>query len=42
MFPLLDNLKGYVQIYSGYGENMFDAENYSNRIGIGFALNDWL
>ena len=42
MFPLLDNLKGYVQIYSGYGENMFDAENYSNRVGIGFALNDWL
>lgn len=41
-FPLIRHLKGFVQVYSGYGENMIDMENYSNRIGIGIALNDWL
>ena len=41
-FPLVQQLKGYIQFYSGYGENMIDAENYTNRIGIGFSLNDWL
>ncbi|MEO1080109.1 MAG: phospholipase A [Pseudomonadota bacterium] len=40
MFPLVEHVKGYVQYYSGYGENLFDAENYVNRIGIGFALNN--
>ncbi|MEM1403488.1 MAG: phospholipase A [Pseudomonadota bacterium] len=41
-FPLVQQLKGYVQFYSGYGENMIDADNYTNRVGIGFSLNDWL
>ena len=41
-FPLVQQLKGYIQFYSGYGENMIDAENHTNRIGIGFSLNDWL
>lgn len=40
MFPLVEHVKGYVQYYSGYGENLFDADNYVNRIGIGFALNN--
>lgn len=40
-FPLVEHLKGFVQIYSGYGENLIDMENYSNRIGIGVALTDW-
>jgi len=40
MFPLVEYVDGYIQLYSGYGENMFDAENYTNRIGIGFALSN--
>jgi phospholipase A1 len=40
MFPLVEYVDGYIQVYSGYGENMFDAENYSNRIGIGFSLSN--
>ena len=41
-FPLAQHLKGFVQLYSGYGENLIDMENYNNRIGLGIALTDWL
>ena len=41
-FPLSRHLKGYVQLYTGYGENLIDMENYTNRIGIGIALSDRL
>lgn len=41
-FPLAEHLKGFVQVYSGYGENLIDMENYNNRIGFGIALTDWL
>lgn len=41
-FPLVEHLRGYVQVYSGYGESMIDAENYTNRLSFGFALSDWL
>ena len=42
MFPIAEHLKGFVQAYSGYGENIIDMEDYTNRIGIGLALTDWL
>lgn len=41
-FPLTQQLKGFVQLYTGYGENLIDMENYTNRVGIGIALTDWL
>ena len=42
LFPLTGHIKGFVQLYSGYGENLIDMENYNNRIGVGIALTDWL
>ena len=40
--PLQNQLKLFVQFYSGYGENLIDMEDYTNRLGIGIALTDWL
>ena len=41
-FPLAQHLRGYVQFFTGYGENMIDMENNNTRIGVGIALTDWL
>lgn len=41
-FPLTKNFKGYIQAFTGYGQSLIEYNHYSNSVGIGFALNDWL
>lgn len=41
-FPLASHLRGYAQLYTGYGENLIDGDNYQNRFSIGLMLTDWL
>jgi len=40
--PLLGPLRGYVKLFSGYGETMIDYDWRQSTIGIGVSLNDWL
>ena len=41
-FPIHRNFKGYVQVFSGYGETLLDYNHRQNTIGIGVSLVDWL
>jgi len=41
-YPLLTKVKGYVQVFSGYGQSLVDYNRYTNGVGIGFALSDWI
>lgn len=41
-FPLTAYVKGYVQIFSGYGQSLIEYNHRTNSAGIGIALNDWV
>ena len=41
-FPLQENLKGYVQFSTGYGESLIDYDHDQNTLGIGIMLTDWM
>ena len=38
-FPLVTHLKGYVQVFSGYGQSLIDYNYYQNTVGIGVLVN---
>lgn len=41
-FPITPHFKGYIELFSGYGQSLIEYNHHTNSIGIGFALNDWL
>lgn len=41
-FPIQRRLRGLVQWYNGYGENLIDYNHNNHRIGIGVLMTDWL
>jgi phospholipase A1 len=41
-YPISGILRIYAQYWNGYGESLLDYNVRTERIGIGFSLNDWI
>ncbi len=41
-FPLTKHVKGYLLGFSGYGQSLIEYNHYTNSVGVGVALNDWV
>ncbi len=39
--PLVENISGYIQYFTGYGESLLDYNHSVNRFSLGFMLTDW-
>lgn len=41
-FPIHGKIKGYVQVFSGYGNSLIEYNEYTNTIGLGISISDFL
>ncbi len=41
-FPIYGKIKGYVQVFSGYGNSLLEYNEYTNTIGLGISISDFL
>jgi phospholipase A1 len=41
-FPFSNRLRGFVQVFTGYGESLISYDKSSSRYGLGLLLTDWL
>jgi phospholipase A1 len=40
-FPIVSDLRGYVQVFSGYGESMIDYNFRKTAVGVGISIGTW-
>jgi phospholipase A1 len=40
-FPMAGNLRGYVELFKGYGESLIDYNHNATYLGLGVSLLDW-
>jgi phospholipase A1 len=41
-FPITNYLKGYIELFNGYGQSLIEYDHHTTSAGIGVALNDWV
>lgn len=41
-YPLSRKIKGYVELFDGYGESLIDYDHRTTRFGLGLLMADWL
>ena len=41
-YPLTGKMKGYLQVFDGYGESLIDYDHRNIKVGAGILLADWL
>lgn len=39
-FPLNERFKGFVQVFTGYGDSLIQYGDYGNRVRVGILLTD--
>lgn len=40
--PIYGHIRAYAQAFMGYGQSLIEYDHYTNAVGIGVSLNDWL
>jgi phospholipase A1 len=40
-FPVAGKLRGYLEVFHGYGESLIDYNHRATYVGVGVSLLDW-
>ena len=41
-FPIHGHFRGYVDVFSGYGQSLIEYDHYTNAFALGIDINDWI
>lgn len=41
-FPIHGKVSGYFQFFSGYGQSLIEYNHYTNSVGVGIILSNWI